>query len=488
MFKNRFSWFRRGRRSAALLRRYQLVAEALEPRQLLATVNWISATSGSWDAAANWSTNAVPGTNDDVVINVSGATPTVTISSNVESIHSITADDPLAISGGSLSVAANSSISGGLSMTGGSLTASGSGVSFTVTGTTTVPGASLYAQGGSVLALPGLTSYSGGGLLVHSTLSASGANSLLSLPNLQTITVAAEYGSYVQVGPTQGGDVELPALTQITGPAYLSSSNGSGTLNVPDLSSFTGGGTISDSGGTLSLPALTNASGSTLQIGGGTTMTLPTLTQGDGANLEVSEGASLALPGLTSYSEAGCSSTPLSPHRAPNSLLSLPNLQTITAATDYGSYIQVGPSSGGDVELPAVIQMTGPAYLSSSDGSGTLNVPGLSSFTGGGTISDSGGTLSLPALTNASGSTLQIGGGTTMTLPTLTQGDGANFEVSDGSTLAAGLDLVLGRRATRALDSLGIGSQQPALAPQPPNHHRSRGVRLLRPGGADTGG
>jgi hypothetical protein len=58
--------------------------ETLEIRQLLATVNWISATSGSWDVASNWSSDRVPGAGDDVTIDKPGVT--VTISSNVESV------------------------------------------------------------------------------------------------------------------------------------------------------------------------------------------------------------------------------------------------------------------------------------------------------------------------------------------------------------------------------------------------------------------
>ncbi len=47
-----------------------------------------SPTSGSWDVASNWS-NGVSRRTDDVVIDGRGS-PTVTISSNVESVHSIT--------------------------------------------------------------------------------------------------------------------------------------------------------------------------------------------------------------------------------------------------------------------------------------------------------------------------------------------------------------------------------------------------------------
>ena len=49
------------------------------------------------ERASNWSTGLVPGPNDDVVINVSGASPTITVDSS-ESVQSITASDPLVIS------------------------------------------------------------------------------------------------------------------------------------------------------------------------------------------------------------------------------------------------------------------------------------------------------------------------------------------------------------------------------------------------------
>jgi hypothetical protein len=145
--------------------------ETLESRQLLSTVDWISPTSGSWDVASNWSTGTVPGPGDDVVIDVSGASPTVTINSNVESVNSITADDPLVISGGGLTVAADSTISGGLSMTGGTLNGSGTltvasafdwtGGDLDGAGTTTVASGGTLNIGGSS------TKYLTGGHILH---------------------------------------------------------------------------------------------------------------------------------------------------------------------------------------------------------------------------------------------------------------------------------------------------------------------------------
>ena len=183
MSKNRSKRSRNliGFESARRRRGHRIGVETLQQRQLLSTVSWISATNGSWDVAGDWSTGKVPGPSDDVVINVSGATPTVTISTTVESVNSITADDPVVISGGGLTVAADSTI-GDLSMAGGILNGPGT---LTVTsafdwtggdldgaGTTTVAsGATLslsgsntkYLTGGHILNNEGIATWSGTG-------------------------------------------------------------------------------------------------------------------------------------------------------------------------------------------------------------------------------------------------------------------------------------------------------------------------------------
>ncbi len=189
-------------------------------------------------------------------------------------MHSITASDPLSITGGSLTVAANSTISGGLSMTGGSLTANGSRTSLAVSGTTTVSGANLYAEGGATLSLPQLTSYTQPIGFYTATLEATGADSLLSLPALASIATTA--GSTLVQAPS-GGDVEMPALTQSTGSVQLVSNSTSGTLNASRLATFTSG-TLNDSGGNAEVPVLADVDVSTLVIAGGITLSLPDVT------------------------------------------------------------------------------------------------------------------------------------------------------------------------------------------------------------------
>ena len=252
--------------------------------------------------ASNWSTDTVPGAGDSVDINVPGVT--VTISSNVESVTSITADDPLVISGGGLTVAGASTISGGLTMTGGSLSANGSGASLTVTGTTSVFGANLYAKNGASLSLPQLTSLSGNASTT--TLEATGTGSALTLANLASVTEGSNtYPSITQFEALAGGTVTLSALQSInTGTVLLESDGANSVLNVAALTSFkeTNGWTYStlqaSNSGKVEDSNLASLSNVNLSVAGtGENLILGGLTSFNSGNITVSGGASLSLPG-----------------------------------------------------------------------------------------------------------------------------------------------------------------------------------------------
>ena len=391
----------------------------------MSTVDWISRTSGSWDVASNWSTDTVPGHSDNAVINVPGVT--VTISSKVESVNSITADDPLVISGGGLTVAALSTISGGLAMTGGTVMANGSGTSLTVTGTTTVSGASLYAEGGATLNLPNLASYTEPISFSTGTLEATGTGSVLSLPVLASIT---DTNGATLVEAPSGGDVEMPALSTSTGSDQLVSNSTSGTLNLSKLTTFTGG-TLNDSGGNIEIPVLADVDSSTLLIGGGITLSLPDVTAASASSFEVSGGATLSLPKLASYTEPISFSTGTLEATGAGSVLSLPVLGSIT---DTNGATLVEALSGGDVEMPALSTSTGSDQVVSNSTGGTVNLSKLTTFTGG-TLNDSGGNIEIPVLADVDSSTLLIGGGITLSLPDVTAASASSFEVSGGATL-----------------------------------------------------
>ena len=113
--------------------------EWMEPRTLLSAVIWTgSGGDNNWDTAANWNTDSVPGSGDDVTINI---TADVVHSENVtDSINSLTSTEPLTISGGTLSIAAASTINSTLSLTGGTLTGTGD---LTVSGLVTLTAGTL---------------------------------------------------------------------------------------------------------------------------------------------------------------------------------------------------------------------------------------------------------------------------------------------------------------------------------------------------------
>jgi autotransporter-associated beta strand protein len=128
-------------------------AELMEPRTLLSGIVWTGgAGDNNWNTPANWDANRVPGSTDDVTINISAHVDHSNSSS--DSIHSLTSTQPLEISGGTLSIAAASTINEVLSITGGTLTGTGDvSVSGLVTLTAgTLSGASaLNANGGMLI-------------------------------------------------------------------------------------------------------------------------------------------------------------------------------------------------------------------------------------------------------------------------------------------------------------------------------------------------
>ncbi len=127
--------------------------EFMEPRALLSAVAWTgTAGDNNWDTAANWSTDSVPGPADDVTIAI--AANVVHSNSVTDSIRSLATNQPLTISGGTLSLASASAINNTLSITGGTLTGAGNlSVSelVTLTGGTLSGSGKLNANGGMLI-------------------------------------------------------------------------------------------------------------------------------------------------------------------------------------------------------------------------------------------------------------------------------------------------------------------------------------------------
>ena len=174
---------RNARRGALLgLKPRRLLTEPLEDRLLLTVVTWDGGDGNNllWSNADNWSDNRCPGIGDDVTIAASG---------NVTILHD---GDPTEI--GSLNVQNNLEVrSSTLKVTGDLTVSSGkwlraveADADITALGNTTVNGVSLYAEAGGTIALAGITQVTN--TVGDMIWQVSGAESVLSLPNLEKIT------------------------------------------------------------------------------------------------------------------------------------------------------------------------------------------------------------------------------------------------------------------------------------------------------------
>src|SRR5262245_37265074 len=112
-----------------------------------ATVSWDGGGgNNSWHTAANWSGNAVPGLNDDVIIDVPGDI-TVVYSTGSTTVRSLQCQEGFQLTGGTLTVTAGASVvNGALRLGAGALVVRGAGATFTANGATTNEMANLTAE------------------------------------------------------------------------------------------------------------------------------------------------------------------------------------------------------------------------------------------------------------------------------------------------------------------------------------------------------
>ncbi len=192
----RFSKHRRRGRNGLAERRLSL--EFLEDRRLLALVTWDGEGNNfDWNTAANWSTNALPGAADDVVISP-GELITVSHSSGVTSVRSVKSTAHLQILGGTFTVAAASQVDGQFVLgAGATLRAEGPDASFVASATTAINGGNLHALDGGHIALPQAVAYTHNPTANDQTrtLRASGPGSVLDLSNVSHIAGGNRWNS-----------------------------------------------------------------------------------------------------------------------------------------------------------------------------------------------------------------------------------------------------------------------------------------------------
>jgi hypothetical protein len=347
--------------------------EWMEPKTLLSAVTWTGdGGDNNWDTAANWSTDSVPGSGDDVTIDV-GAN--IVHSDNVnDSINSLTSNEPLTISGGTLSIAAASTIDNTLSLTGGTLTGTGnlsvSGLVTLTTGTLS-GGSQLNANGGILINAPNQGLSLAGRTInnpVGQTATWTGGNVLVTddavFNNLGTFT-ASGVGSYNE--NAAGDDSSFNNMGTFT-------TSGSSGFTVPfnmvgGSFDLTGDATASLESGTSTGGAFSIASEASLGLGSTfTAYTVdPTTTISGTGSLSIGADPSMVLP--ANYAFAGSTDFFSGVLQVDGSLIGT------------GITVQGGTLSGtGTVGAMSV----GQAAVSPGDGSapGILNVQGPADFVG----------------------------------------------------------------------------------------------------------
>jgi hypothetical protein len=346
--------------------------EWMEPRTLLSAVSWTGdGGDNNWDTPANWSTDSVPGAGDDVTIDVEA---NVVHSNDVtDSINSLTSTEPLTISGGTLSIAATSTIDNTLSLTGGTLTGTGnlsvSGLVTLTTGTLS-GGSELNANGGMLINAPnqglnfeGRTINNPAGQTAMWN-SPGNSNILVSddtvFNNLGTFT-ASGTGSYNEAGAGDDssfnnmGTFTTSGLTELTVPFNMVG----GSFDV------TGDGSVDLQSGTSTGGAFSIASGASLGLG--STFTAysvdPTTTISGTGTLGLGASPTMVLP--SDYSFAGSSGVYAGVLQVDGSLIGTGisvEGGTLSGTGTVGA-MSVGNAevSPGDGDSPGILTVQGPA-------------------------------------------------------------------------------------------------------------------------------
>ncbi len=392
---------------ARLRRLRQPRIEVLEARRLLATVNWISPTSGDWDVGSNWSNGQVPGTGDDVVIDVTGARPTVTVDS-AESVQSLTASDPLVISSATLELATASTIGGGLTLNGGTLQVDG--------GSTQLDGgtiASIGSGGTFDVAQGAIVDLTGGNNNVTFTGTYTGTGGGQVQLNSGTLNVGvagATFGFAAGLFQWTGGNIAVASGSTFTNTGSLTLGN---SAEVTLSGNAVNQGQVDQTGaGNLAINTFDNQAGATYDLSGTGGLTIESYNEAftDEGTFQMTGSGTVALgcefdlQGGTVEADSG----------------------TLALASEFG-----GTSTGGtfDVAQGAIVDLTG--------GNNNVTFTGTYTGTGGGQVQLNSGTLNV----GVAGATFGFAAG-------LFQWTGGNIAVASGGTFTNTGSLTLSNSAT----------------------------------------
>ncbi len=343
------------------------------------------------------------------------------------------------------------------------------------------------------------------------TLQASGAGSVLSLPALASLTqlpnelgVAAASGAQVllplvaSINTSQTNEpvwvtadgvgtlIDLSAVTTYDSAASEFQVTDGASVLAPNLTSLNGVTVILDGSGTIAYSQWASLTNGALTIEGGS-YSFTSLKDIDISNLTAQTGGSLTLPAVTSFDNSNDQSLDGNAFASTGtgSVLDLPALATVAPQEDY---LEIDAYAGGETLIPTLTSITNTLpglsdFEINADSPGseidlsslaTINVnPGSLSVTNGATVLDGKltsvtglnvsldgtGTLATAQISSFSGGSLTVSG-QNQSLPGLTDFTSATIDVNGGTLTLPGLTDFANGTANLS----GGGLSLPALA------------------------
>jgi hypothetical protein len=313
-----------------------------------------------------------------------------------------------------------------------------SGGSISTAQFTNIDGASLDANGGEILSLPGVVSFLAG--CTHVVWEANGAGTVLELPALVTLQEPTCNDTLTIEGENGGQVILNNALTIQANEGYVMvQSDGSNSLvSLSALATNLGALSVEASGGGMvQASSLANSGNLTLTLNSGGHVSFEQFTNIDGANLYANAGEVLSLPGVVSY-QAGCGNIQWVA-TGPGSIVVLPNLITFQEPT-CDDTLTIEGLNGGQVILSNATTITaGVGYVAvQADGSNSLvNLSALSANQAVLTLEASGGgSVLVPSLTVGGNMSLTLNSGGFISTAQFTHIDGASLYANGGAVLS----------------------------------------------------
>jgi hypothetical protein len=394
--------------------------------ELLPSVYW-DGDGGDfeWHNALNWSGDILPGTNDDVVINVAGQI-TVNLAGGSTTIRSLNSEESLTLASGSLKVTAESEVTGTFSTgTNTTLGADGENAVFRASGPTSLGVTSLLANNGGVIDLPHAISYSAA-TDGDTNLLADGAGSQLLLGGITTLTGVGRHGR-VAIRSTNGGSINLSGLVNIpSGTTEISARDAGSSVNVSNLQTWTDGNQFRSSSVTW---------------GAGGVVDVSSLHTVSSVGVTANTGDTLIFPALV-HMGAGADTTAIVLAEGSNSRIEFPVLTTMDGTNRHGA-THVRARNGGVINMSSVVHnLDGTTQISAFDAGSVINLSSLQTWSDGNQFNHSsvtwglGGVVRVDSLHTISSVGIVSNTGDTLVFPALTAmqggGDTSALVLADG--------------------------------------------------------